>query len=164
MFEWISRPRNNAASCLSRLVKLPNNNEASVMMLTATNSDGPVFNTWSQTSQQCQITKDTRPSNTPSINKSCYIWLNCSRNHTGHYTKTLNSWETWSPTRDAECGSICRHISKRLSNGKAPQHEADIFINVKGLLYKHITDANQKFLALIIPKAWKYTVLVEVHD
>ena len=25
-------------------------------------------------------------------------------------------------------------------------------------------DANQKFLALIIPKAWKYTVLVEAHD
>ena len=25
-------------------------------------------------------------------------------------------------------------------------------------------DANQKFLALILPKAWKYTVLVEAHD
>ena len=25
-------------------------------------------------------------------------------------------------------------------------------------------DANQKFMALIIPKAWKYTVLVEAHD
>ena len=30
--------------------------------------------------------------------------------------------------------------------------------------YKHITDANQKFLALMIPKTWKYTVLVEAHD
>ena len=25
-------------------------------------------------------------------------------------------------------------------------------------------DANQKAMALIIPKAWKYTVLVEAHD
>ena len=25
-------------------------------------------------------------------------------------------------------------------------------------------DANQKFMVLMIPKAWKYTVLVEAHD
>ena len=37
------------------------------MMLTATNLDGPAFNTKSQTSQQCQTTKNTRPSNTPPI-------------------------------------------------------------------------------------------------
>ena len=33
-----------------------------------------------------------------------------------------------------------------------------------GLLYIHVMDANQQFLALVIPKAWKYTVLVEAHD
>ena len=38
--------------------------------------------------------------------KSCYIWLNHSGNHTGYYTKTLNSWETQSPTPDAEDASI----------------------------------------------------------
>ena len=59
---------------------------------------------------------------------------------------------------------FCKWISKRLSNGKALQHEADLLTRVKGLLYKHIMDVNQKFLALIIPKAWKYTVLVEAHD
>ena len=52
-------------------------------------------------------------------------------------------------------------ISKHLSNGKAPKHEADIFLHMKGLLYKHVTDSNQMFLALVIPKAWKYIVLVE---
>ena len=46
----------------------------------------------------------------------------------------------------------------------ARHHEADPFMHIKGLLYKHIMDANQKFLVLIIPKAWMYTVLVEVHD
>ena len=40
----------------------------------------------------------------------------------------------------------------------------DLFTHVKGLLYKHITDSGQKFLALVIPKSGKYTVLVEVHD
>ena len=59
---------------------------------------------------------------------------------------------------------FCKCISKCLSNGKAPKHEGDLFLHVKGLLYKHITDSQQKFLALVIPKAWKYTVLVEPHD
>ena len=56
------------------------------------------------------------------------------------------------------------HISRRLLNGKAPHHEFDTFTHVKGLLYKHITDAGKKFLALVIPKSWKYTVLMETHD
>ena len=68
-FKWISGAGNKAADCLSRLVKLPNSTKDTVTMLTATNLDGPAFNTRSQTSQQCQITKDTRPSNTPSISK-----------------------------------------------------------------------------------------------
>ena len=44
-----------------------------------------------------------------------------------------------------------------------PQHEFDTFTHVKGLLYKHVTDAGKKFLTLVIPKSWKYTVLVEAH-
>ena len=59
---------------------------------------------------------------------------------------------------------FCKCISKHLSNGKAPKHEADLFFHVIGLLYKHVTDANQKFLTLVISKAWKYMVLVEAHD
>ena len=59
---------------------------------------------------------------------------------------------------------FCKRISKCLSNGKAPQHEMDLFTHVRGLLYNHITDLGWKFLALVIPKSWKYTVLVEVHD
>ena len=59
---------------------------------------------------------------------------------------------------------FCKHISRRLLNGKAPPHEFDTFTHVKGLLYKHITDAGKKFLALVIPKAWKFTVLMEAHD
>ena len=59
---------------------------------------------------------------------------------------------------------FCKRISKCLSNGKAPQHKTDLFTDVRGLLYKHVADSGQKFLALVISKSWKYTVLVEAHD
>ena len=39
-----------------------------------------------------------------------------------------------------------------------------LFTHVRGLVYTHVTDSGQKFLALVIPKSWKYTVLVEEHD
>ena len=35
---------------------------------------------------------------------------------------------------------------------------------MRSLLYKHVTESNKKFLTLVIPKSWKYTVLVEAHD
>ena len=59
---------------------------------------------------------------------------------------------------------FCKRISKHLSNGKALQHKTDLFTHVRGLLYKHVTDSGRKFLALVIPKSQKYTVLVEAHD
>ena len=59
---------------------------------------------------------------------------------------------------------FCKHISKRLLNGKAPHHEFDTFTHVKGLLYKHVLDASKQFLTLVIPKLWKFTILVEAHD
>ena len=59
---------------------------------------------------------------------------------------------------------FCKCISKRLLNGKAPHHKSDTFTHVKGLLYKHVSDAGKQFLALVIPKSWKFTILVEAHD
>ena len=47
--------------------------------------------------------------------------------------------------------------------GKHP-HETELFIHVRGPLYKHITDSVWKLLALVIPKSWKYTVLVKAND
>ena len=59
---------------------------------------------------------------------------------------------------------FCRHISKHVFNSKAPQHKTDVLTHVKGLQYKHIMDSGKQFLALIIPKSWKYMVLVEAHS
>ena len=59
---------------------------------------------------------------------------------------------------------FCKWISKHLSNGKASKHEMELSTDIKRLPYKHIMDSGQKFLALVIPKSWKYTVLGEAHD
>ena len=59
---------------------------------------------------------------------------------------------------------FCKCISKCLLNGKAPHHESDTFTHVKGLLYKHVSDAGKQFSALVLPKSWKFTILVEAHD
>ena len=59
---------------------------------------------------------------------------------------------------------FCKCIFKRLLNGKAPHHKVDTFTHVKGLLYKHVLDAGKQFLPPIIPKSWKFTILVEAHD
>ena len=47
---------------------------------------------------------------------------------------------------------------------KAPHHESDMLTHMNGLLYKHVMDASQKFLALGVLKSWHFTVLIEIHD
>ena len=59
---------------------------------------------------------------------------------------------------------FCKCISKHLLNGTAPHYESNTFTHVKGLLYKHVSDTGKQFLALVIPKSWKFTILVEAHD
>ena len=51
-FEWISGAKNKAADCLSHLVELLPTTSAMINMLSVSNTDGPAFNTRSQT-QQC---------------------------------------------------------------------------------------------------------------
>ena len=58
---------------------------------------------------------------------------------------------------------FCKHISKRLLSGKVPSHKVNTFSHIKGLIYKCVMDSNQRFLALVIPKAWHFTVLIEAH-
>ena len=80
------------------------------------------------------------------------------------YTKTLTADSLQALLQMQKTDLFCKRISRRLSNGKAPQHKTDLFTHVRELLHKHIMDSGQKFLALVIPKSWKYTVLVEAHD
>ena len=151
-FEWISGAKNKVADCLSRLVSPTGN---SINLLTASINDGQAFNTRSHT--QCtSCTSDS--TSTPQVVPQPHIFQD--NNPT---PKSLTD-----DCRDAllqmqHTDPFCKCISKRLLNGKAPHHESDTFTHIKGLLYKHVSDAGKQFLALVIPKSWKFTVLVEAH-
>ena len=153
-FEWISGSKNKAADCLSHLVEPPQTTSAPINMLSVSNTDGPPFNTRSQTCQH--LTPDTstaQPCVTPEVSP---IPTPTPKSQTADRLEALLQMQKTNP--------FCKQISKHLSNGKAPQHKSELFSHVRGLLYKHVKDLGQKFLGLVIPKSWKYTVLVEVHD
>ena len=59
---------------------------------------------------------------------------------------------------------FCTCIMKRLLNKTAPKHELKTFFIHNGLLYRYASDHSKDFCALVIPKAWRYMILVETHD
>ena len=59
---------------------------------------------------------------------------------------------------------FCKHIMKSLLNKTAPKHEKKTFFIHNGLLYRCASDHSKDFCALVIPKAWRYTILVETHN
>ena len=137
-FEWISGAKNKAADCLSHLVELPSTPSASINMLSISNTDGPAFNTRSQTQQH--LTPDsstTQQGVTPDITSTPDL--------TADRLEALLQMQKTDP--------FCKQISKCLYNGKAPKHDMELFTHIKGLLYKHIIDSRQKFLALVMPKS-----------
>ena len=121
-------------------------------MLTASPTDGPAFHTKSCTQNTSSSTTSTpHPATAPQI----------SQEHTtAPKPLTVDCLEALLQMQKTDCKCILR----RLLNGKAPHHEFDTFAHVKGLLYKHIMDTGKKFLALVIPKSWKYTILMEAHN
>ena len=133
-------------------------------MLTATNFDGPAFNTRSETSHQCKTTTNTEPSSTQPIKETLTPNLATVKTTQDVTQKPLTDDRHKVLLQMQKMDPFCKCISKWLSNGKAPKHEANLFTHIKELLYKHIMDVNGKFMALMIPKAWRYTVLVEAHD
>ena len=144
---------NEADDCLSCLVGLPQDKPVSINMLSVTDTDGPGFNTRSQTCQHLHTdTSTSQPNITPDVSEA--------RDPT---PKTLTASRLQAFLQMQKTYPFCKGISKCLSSGKAPQHKIDPFRHVRGLLYKHITDSGQKFLALVIPKSWKYTC-ERIHD
>ena len=123
-------------------------------MLSVTGTDGPALNTRSQTNQCLSPnTPTSQPDITPEVSEA-----------TGPTPETLTAARLQALLQMQKTDPFCKRISKCLSNRKAPHHKTYLFTHVRGLLYKHVTDLGQKFLALVIPKSWKYTVLVEGHD
>ena len=99
---------------------------------------------------------DTQPSSTQSIKKPVTPDLTTVETTQDITLKPLTADRHESLLQMQRMDPFCKCISKWLSNCKAPQHEADLFPHIKGLLYKHVMDTNQKFMALIIPKVWKF--------
>ena len=152
-FEWISGAKNKAADCLSQLVE-PTSPSPPVHMLSASHSAGPTFNT-----RNC--TQTTSPNTTSTPHPDVSPRISQEMNPT---PKPLTADKIEALLQIQRTDPFCKCISRWLLNSKAPQHEFDTFIHVKGLLYKHVTDSGKWFLTLVIPKSWKYTVLVEAHD
>ena len=122
-------------------------------MLTASVNDGPAFHTRSHT----QSTLDS--TSTPPVISQPHI--SQDNNPT---PKSLTADQQIALLQMQCTDPFCKCISKRLLNGKAPHHKANTFTHIKGLLYKHVSDAGKQFLTLVIPKSWKFTILVEAHD
>ena len=122
-------------------------------MLTASFDDRPAFNTRSHTQSTSDSTSALHTGTAPHFSQDAST---TSKSLTADHLAALLQMQRTDP--------FSKHISKRPLNGKAPHHGFDTFTHVKGLLYKHITDAGKKFLTLVIPKSWKFTVLVEAHD
>ena len=126
-------------------------------MLSATNLDGHTFNTRSRIAQPT-TTEDrtTQPQSdgvTPDVSDT-----------PSTTPKPLTTDRLQALLQMQRTDPFFKCISKWLLNGRVPKHEADLLLPVKGIFYKHVMDSNQKFLALVIPRAWKYTVLVEAHN
>ena len=118
-------------------MELPWPTPAPINLLSVTNSDGPAFNPSSQTCQYLSMDSSTsQPDVLPDISEAPdptpKIW-------TADRLDALLQMQKTDP--------FCKRISKYLSNGDIPQHEMDLFTHVRGLLYKHVTDSGQKFLA-----------------
>ena len=123
-------------------------------MLSVTNSDGLTFNTRSQSHQcLCMSTSTSQQDIMPEVSE---VPDPTPKSLTADRLEALLQMQKTDP--------FCKRISKCLSNGKAPQNEMDLFTHVKGLLYKHVTDSGKKFLALVIPRSWNYTVLIDAHN
>ena len=69
-FEWISGACNKAADCLSCLVDLPQNTPTLINTLSVMNTDGPTFNTRSQTHQCVSVDASTsQPDIMPAVSE-----------------------------------------------------------------------------------------------
>ena len=152
-FNWISGACNKAADCLSHLVELPQDRLARVNMLSATNFDGPAFNTRSITAQ-CSSSEDTT-SQSDSVEPNVIGTPSST-------PKSLTTERLQALLQMQKMDPFCKWISKWLSKGKAPKHKADLFQHVMGLLYKHVTDSHKKLLwdpkHGSIQYWWKHTI------
>ena len=163
-FEWISGVKNKATDYLSRLVELLEKHQKNlngaktipINVVKAVTTRSGTRNTTlvERTKKQSPLRMDINTDNTPRTEVSKETTNNnCEDNSRDTSVKEMQSTDPF-----------CRHIMKRLLNKTAPKHELDTFFIHNGLLYRYTSDHSKDFCALVIPKAWRYTILIETHD
>ena len=162
-FEWISGAKNKAADCLSRLVELPRKH------LKNPNGTKPTLINMVKVVTTRSVMRKTLTVKEPE--KQPPLETNLNKNET---PRTVVSKETTSNSRGdnpkdtsikemQSTDPFCKRIMKRLLNKTAPKHESNTFFIHNGLLYRYASDHSKDFCTLVIPKAWRYTILVETH-
>ena len=107
-----------------------------------------------ETEKQPSLRMDLNKNNTPRTEVSKETTSNsCEDNPKDTSIKEMQSTDPF-----------CKHIMKRLLNKTAPKHELNTFFIHNGLLYRYASDHSKNFCTLVIPKAWRYTILVETND
>ena len=163
-FKWISGAKNKAADFLSRLLELPEKHQKNpngtkpmlINMVKAVTTRSGMRNTTlvERTKNQSPLRMDINTGNTPRTEVSKKTTSNnCEDNSRDTSVKEMQSMDPF-----------CKCIMKRLLNKTAPKHDLDTFFIHNGLLYRYASDHSKDFCALVIPKAWRYTILVETHD
>ena len=145
---------NKAADCLSWLVDVkdtPTTPTASIYMLVTSTLDGPVTHTCSKTCNPTDTTQPTGPTTTSTTDKVEYTSTSHSRSK-GH------SWA------NAEDESFLQTYFQEITQWQSTLVWSRQILHIIGIIYKHVMDSNQPFLALVNPNSWHFTVLIEVHD
>ena len=153
-FEWISGARNKAADCLLRLVELPEKHQKNqtgtkpmqINMVRAVTTRSRSKQPEIDMKTKKPLPKETNPNNDTTRNDS----------PDNPRDTLIREMQSTNP--------FCRCIMKRLLNKTAPEPELKTFFIHNGLLYQYASDHSKDFCALVIPKSWKYTILVETHD
>ena len=162
-FKWISGVKNKAVDCLSQLVELPekhqkNPNGTKLILINMVKAITTRHGTRNTTLVRGT---DEQPPSKMVINTD-----NTPRTEVSKETMNNNSKDNSRDTSVKEMQStdpFCKCIMKRLLNKTAPKHELDTFFIHNGLLYRYVSDHSKDFCTLVIPKAWRYTVVVETH-
>ena len=148
IFEWIPVACNKTTDYHSWLVGVndtPTTHTASVNMLVPSSPDGPATLTLThrKTFNSANTTSPKDPTTTSIDDK---------------VIRPPSLTEDWKDTsRLMQRMDACfKCISNRLHSGKAPLHEANTFTHIECLVYKHVMDSNQRFLAIVTPRTYLF--------
>ena len=163
-FKWISGARNKAADCLSQLVELPKKHQRNQSGTKPTLINMVKAVTTRNGMRQTSTVKETEK---PKLLEPILDKGETSKTMTNHETTNNSCEKNPKDTLIKEMqltDPFCKCIVKRLLNKTAPKHELKTFFIHNGLLYRYASDHSKDVCTLVIPKAWRYTILVETHD